>query len=131
MKNIKSGVTWVGVAAAVASGCVGDRIVAPAEMRSNELTDWYAHKTLYTLDKDSADPTRSTCDGDCALKWPPFRPNDGERAVRDYTIFKRDDGSLQWAYKGKPLYFYAGDNKTGDKNGDGADGVWHAVKPAQ
>ena len=56
MKNIKSGAAWVVVATAVASGCVGDRIVAPAEMRGGELTDWYAHKTLYTNDKDAADP---------------------------------------------------------------------------
>ena len=26
------------------------------------------------------------------------------------------------------LYFYAGDNKVGDRNGDGANGVWHVVK---
>ena len=114
--------------AATLGGCVGDRIVAPAETRGGMLTDWYSHKTLYTFDKDTADPTRSTCNADCAVKWPPFRPNEGERAVRDYTIFKRDDGSRQWAYKGKPLYFYVGDTKVGDKSGDGANGVWHVVK---
>jgi predicted lipoprotein with Yx(FWY)xxD motif len=116
------------LAAALAGGCVGDRIVAPAEMRGGALTDWYAHKVLYTFDRDSTDPTRSTCNGECALRWPPFRPNAGERAVRDYTIFKRDDGSLQWAYKAKPLYFFAGDSKPGDRNGDGVNGVWHVVK---
>ena len=131
MKNIKSGAAWVVVAAAVTSGCVGDRIVGPAEMRDGMLTGWYSHKTLYTYDKDTTYPTRCNCNGDCALKWPPFRPDQGDRPVRDYTIFKRDDGSPQWACKGKPIYFYVGDNKTGDMNGDGADGVWHAVKPAQ
>jgi predicted lipoprotein with Yx(FWY)xxD motif len=116
------------VVAAVTGGCVSDRIVAPGEMRDGVLTDWYAHKTLYTFDKDSTDPPRSNCNGDCALKWPPFRPNAGEKPVRGFTIFKRDDGSLQWAYDGKPLYFYAGDNKVGDGNGDGANGLWHVVK---
>ena len=129
MQNRRSGTfVLLVVLAALASGCVSDRIVAPGEMRDGVLTDWYAHKTLYTFDKDSTDPTRSMCNGDCALKWPPFRPNAGERPVRGFTIFKRDDGSLQWAYDGKPLYFYAGDNKVGDRNGDAANGVWHVVK---
>jgi predicted lipoprotein with Yx(FWY)xxD motif len=34
----------------------------------------------------------------------------------------------QWAYDGKPLYFYAGDKKKGDMAGDGKGGVWHIVK---
>lgn len=122
------GILLLALAAALAGGCVGDRIVAPGEMRDGVLTDWYAHKALYTFDKDSTDPTRSACNGDCALKWPPFRPNAGERPVRDFTIFKRDDGSSQWAYKGKPLYFYAGDQKVGTSSGDGANGAWHVVK---
>jgi len=118
----------VPLVAAAAAGCVGDRIVAPAELRGGVLTDWYAHKTLYTYGRDSADPTRSACDAECALKWPPFRPREGERAVRGYTVFKRGDGSPQWAYDGKPLYFYTGDQKVGDRNGDGINGVWHVVK---
>jgi predicted lipoprotein with Yx(FWY)xxD motif len=68
------------------------------------------------------------CNADCAAKWPPYRPTAGERDVRDFTVIKRDDGSLQWAYKGKPLYTFVGDTKTGDKTGDGVNGVWHVVK---
>jgi Secreted repeat of unknown function len=30
-------------------------------------------------------------------------------------------------YDGKPLYFYSGDKKKGDKTGDGIGGVWHIV----
>ena len=128
MKRIHCTVLSLVLLAIAAGGCVGDRIVAPGEMRDGVLTDWYGHKTLYTFDKDTTNPPRSNCNGDCALKWPPFRPNAGERELRGYTIFKRDDGSLQWAYDGKPLYFYAGDNKVGDRNGDNANGVWHVVK---
>ena len=40
---------------------------------------------------------------------------------------KRKDGRLQSTYDGKPLYFYAGDKKKGDKTGDGIGGVWHIV----
>jgi predicted lipoprotein with Yx(FWY)xxD motif len=32
------------------------------------------------------------------------------------------------AYKGKPLYFYTGDNP-GEMSGDGMNNVWHAAKP--
>jgi len=62
------------------------------------------------------------------VRWPPFRPNDSERARGDWTIFKRADGSLQWAYQGKPVYYFAGDQKTGDKTGDGVNGVWRVLK---
>ena len=34
----------------------------------------------------------------------------------------------QWAYKGKPLYFFAGDAKAGDVNGDKQGGVWHVIR---
>jgi len=40
---------------------------------------------------------------------------------------KRKDSSLQWAYDGKPLYFYAGEQKKGDKTGNGIGGIWHIV----
>ena len=109
-------------------GCAGDRMVAPAEMRGGVMTDGYGHKTLYTFDRDTANPTQSNCTGECLVRWPPFRPTEGERARGDWTIFKRADGSSQWAYQGKPVYFFAGDQKTGDRNGEGVNGVWRALK---
>jgi predicted lipoprotein with Yx(FWY)xxD motif len=114
--------------AALLAGCAGDRMVAPAEMRGGVMTDWYGHKTLYTFDRDTTNPVQSNCNAECAVRWPPFRPNDSERARGDWTIFKRADGSPQWAYQGKPVYFFAGDQKTGDKNGDGVNGVWRVLK---
>jgi predicted lipoprotein with Yx(FWY)xxD motif len=78
-------------------------------MRGGVLTDAYSHKTLYTFDKDSTTPPRSACNAECTVKWPPFRPSAGERDIRDFTIIKRDDGSPQWAYMGKPLYTFVGD----------------------
>ena len=41
---------------------------------------------------------------------------------------RRADGSLQWALDNKPLYFFAGDAKPGDTNGDGKGGVWHLAR---
>ncbi len=114
--------------AALLAGCAGDRMVAPAEMRGGVMTDWYGHKTLYTFDRDTANPVTSNCNAECAVRWPPFRPSEGDRARGDWTIFKRADGSSQWAYMNKPVYFFAGDQKTGDKNGDGVNGVWQTLK---
>ena len=40
----------------------------------------------------------------------------------------RTDGTKQWAYDGKPMYFYKGDVKAGDAMGDGMGGMWHVIK---
>jgi predicted lipoprotein with Yx(FWY)xxD motif len=40
----------------------------------------------------------------------------------------RTDGTKQWTYDGKPLYFYAEDKAKGDMTGDGMGGKWHVVK---
>ena len=49
-------------------------------------------------------------------------------AAGDWTIVVRNDGSKQWAYKGKPLYTWSKDMKPGDKTGDGIKSVWHVAK---
>ena len=46
-------------------------------------------------------------------------------ATADWTIVKRPDQTLQWAYQGKPLYRSVKDTKAGDTNGEGD--IWHAV----
>ena len=51
------------------------------------------------------------------------------KAAGDWTVVTRDDGSKQWAYKGKPLYTWAKDTKPGDKTGDGVNGTWKTAKP--
>jgi len=84
--------------------------------------------TLYTFDKDPAGAGKSVCNGPCAGNWPPLAAASDAKPSGDYTIITRDDGAKQWAYKGKPLYFWVKDQKPGDKTGDGFNGVWHAVK---
>ncbi len=85
--------------------------------------------TLYTLDKDVADSGKSTCNGPCAGNWPPLMATAGDSTTGDYSVITRDDGSKQWAYKGRPLYFWSKDQKAGDRTGDGVNNVWHAAKP--
>lgn len=85
--------------------------------------------TLYTFHGDQANSGRSMCSGDCANNWPPLLVDVNATSYGSYSIIKRDDGKHQFAYKGKPLYFYRLDNKPGERNGDNAlDGAWHIVK---
>jgi predicted lipoprotein with Yx(FWY)xxD motif len=83
--------------------------------------------TLYTFDKDA--DGKSACNGGCATSWPPFTAVASQSASGDWTIVKRDDGTTQWAYKGKPLYAWSKDAKPGDATGDGFKDVWHIAKP--
>lgn len=82
--------------------------------------------TLYVYDPDSAG--KSTCNGGCAANWPPLAATSSDKPVGKYTIVTRDDGSLQWAYDGKPLYLWKADKAPGDMTGDGVGGKWHVAK---
>lgn len=67
-----------------------------------------AGKPLYTFARDTA-PGKSACNDGCATAWPPLAATADAKAEGDWSIVTRDDGSRQWAYKGKPLYTYARD----------------------
>ncbi|MFN9471012.1 hypothetical protein [Acidovorax sp.] len=83
--------------------------------------------TLYTFDRDTAGSGKSVCNGPCATNWPPLMGDKAPSA--DYSVITRDDGKMQLAYKGKPLYYWVKDTKPGDKTGDGFNQVWRAAKP--
>ena len=99
---------------------------APA-MKSGGILVSQSGMTLYTFDKDSAGSGKSACNGGCAANWPPLAAPADAKASGDWSVVTRDDGSKQWAYKGKPLYQWSKDQKAGDKGGDGIGGVWHVV----
>lgn len=99
---------------------------APVKTMDGVLTNT-AGMTLYTFDKDGGG--KSTCNGPCAANWPPLMAGGDAKAAGDWTVVTRDDGSKQWAYKGKPVYLWAKDQKPGDKTGDGFNSVWHVAKP--
>jgi predicted lipoprotein with Yx(FWY)xxD motif len=83
-------------------------------------------RTLYTFDKDAGG--KSNCTGGCAAAWPPFFAQDPPKDNGAFTQIMREDGRMQWARDGKPLYFFAGDGRPGDAKGDGTGNVWHVVK---
>ncbi|MBY8956139.1 hypothetical protein J1G18_02495 [Pseudomonas sp. MIS38] len=98
----------------------------PAMEKDGIFTD---HKgmTLYTFAKDSAG--KSMCNDKCAANWPPLMATAGDKSMGDWTVIKRDDGKMQWAYEGKPLYTFVMDKKAGDMTGEGKmDGAWHVAK---
>ncbi|HMG08685.1 MAG TPA: hypothetical protein VK609_09260, partial [Mucilaginibacter sp.] len=83
------------------------------------LTD-KAGRTLYSFAVDAAD--KSNCNGNCAITWPVFydaNPSLGTGLKSsDFGVITRADNSKQTTYKGWPLYYYSGDSKAGDTNGD-------------
>ena len=99
----------------------------PAMMKGGMMVDPQG-MTLYTFDKDSGG--KSMCNDDCAKNWPPLMAPADAKADGKWTAIKRDDGKMQWAYDGKPLYTFVMDKKAGDKTGDGKmDGAWKVAKP--
>jgi predicted lipoprotein with Yx(FWY)xxD motif len=85
--------------------------------------------TLYTFDRDAAGSGKSVCNGPCATNWPPLMAAADASASGDWSIVVRDDGGRQWAYKGKPVYYWVKDQKPGDRTGDGFNNVWRLAKP--
>ena len=82
--------------------------------------------TLYVFDKDKGGV--SACYDDCAKMWPAYMGKAEDALTEGWTLVKRTDGTMQWAYDGKPVYFFAKDTKKGDATGDGLGDVWHVIK---
>lgn len=91
-------------------------------------------RTLYVYDRDPVGRGESRCTNTCVNSWPPFTPASkragGRRSGGAWTVIARDDGSPQWAYKGRPLYTFYRDNRPGVANGEGFEGrKWHMAHP--
>jgi predicted lipoprotein with Yx(FWY)xxD motif len=87
-------------------------------------------RTLYVFDNDARDSGRSVCSGPCGGLHPPYLIEKGAIVAEPLGVVRRDDGTRQWSYKGRPLYLFYADEKAGDANGDGLNrGTWHIAKP--
>jgi len=90
-------------------------------------------KTLYIFTPDSANT--STCVDACATNWPPLVVDStdtlkaGDGVTGKLTTFARPDGTMQVAYNGIPLYYFAKDTKAGDVTGEGVGGKWFVASP--
>ena len=81
-------------------------------------------KPLYTFDRD--EPGKSNCYEECAAAWPALAAPTGAKPVGKWSAIKRNDGSSQWAYDGKPVYTFAHDAEA-VASGNGTGGVWHVL----
>jgi predicted lipoprotein with Yx(FWY)xxD motif len=94
-----------------------------------------AGRTLYRFDNDSNKPPKATCNGDCAVTWPPLLikspgkifPKGIDPEILGYV--ERADGTCQVTINGWPVYYFAKDAKPGDILGQGVKGTWFAVAP--
>ena len=103
-------------------------LAAESPKMANGILADAAGRTLYTFDKDR--DGKSACNGGCAVAWPPATATVETPWGSDFSIVVREDGTDQWAFKGRPLYRFGGDAKPGEVNGDGQGGVWHAIRSA-
>jgi predicted lipoprotein with Yx(FWY)xxD motif len=88
--------------------------------------------TLYYFKKDP--PGRTACLGVCRATWLPFYTEKitapAGSAPGDFGTLARPDGMKQNSFRGRPLYYFAGDRKPGDAKGHAVNGVWFAADPA-
>jgi predicted lipoprotein with Yx(FWY)xxD motif len=93
-------------------------------------------RTLYLFEKDQG--TTSSCYGACAGGWPPYTTNGAPRAGAGVSASllgttTRTDGKTEVTYHGHPLYYFAGDRKPGDSNGEGLKAFgaeWYVLSAA-
>jgi predicted lipoprotein with Yx(FWY)xxD motif len=90
-------------------------------------------KTLYLFEADSQN--KSNCSGGCLSLWPPVMAKGTATAGSGVTagMIGTATGSSQVTFAGHPLYWFSGDTKAGDTNGEGLDdfgGEWYAISPA-
>ena len=93
-----------------------------------------AGRTLYWFAPDT--PTKSVCNGSCAVYWPPVRGplTAGAGVSGQLSTIKRADGSTQETYDGHPLYTYVADSGPGQAHGNNLNlngGLWHVVVVAR
>ncbi|ACZ42999.1 Secreted repeat of unknown function [Thermobaculum terrenum ATCC BAA-798] len=107
-------------------------IVTHNKEYGNILTD-SSGRSLYIFSHDKQH--ESTCYGSCAQTWQPFvlksgQPVAGKGVTAKLGTITRKDGSRQVTANGMPLYYFAGDKKPGDTNGQAVNKVWWLVSPS-
>jgi predicted lipoprotein with Yx(FWY)xxD motif len=113
--------------AVAAAAMAGTAQAAAPKVEHGVLTGEHG-MTLYTFAKDKAHSGKSECKGACAKLWPPDIASASSTASGKFSFVHRADGKMQWAYKGKPLYFFARDKKPGQETGNGYKHIWSVAK---
>lgn len=128
------------------TGCLGDGNGGDDSMpgpRPNFFTDEHPQfgeiivdrdgYVVYMFDADEQWADESTCYDDCVDVWPPLlldeEPIGDQSVAAEMTLFERENGSMQVAVNGWPLYHFSGDDDAGQANGQGVNGVWWVLRP--
>jgi len=93
-------------------------------------------RTLYLFEKDRGG--HSACSGICANYWPPLLTTGKPTAIAGVKrsllgTIRRADGTRQVSFAGHPLYFFSGDAKRGQTNGEDLSDFgagWYAMSPS-
>ncbi|MFL6811609.1 MAG: hypothetical protein ACJ8FD_21625 [Bradyrhizobium canariense] len=84
--------------------------------------------TLYYYERDTTGKT-SNCNGKCVESWVPLPATADAKAIGDFTVINRNDGSKMWAYRYRPLYTSPADKAPGEANGNATTLQWRIARP--
>jgi predicted lipoprotein with Yx(FWY)xxD motif len=82
---------------------------------------------LYTYDNDQRGAP--TCYNACAASWLPVSAPRDAKPTGHWTVVTRHDGSKQWAYGGRPVYYWKNDVSGGSRAAVPISKYWHVAKP--
>jgi predicted lipoprotein with Yx(FWY)xxD motif len=80
--------------------------------------------SVYAFDGDTLE--RSGCDAACERRFDPIQAPAAARRHGDWSVFVRENGARQWAFRGKPLYLFAEDVRVHSLAGSDVPG-WRNV----
>jgi predicted lipoprotein with Yx(FWY)xxD motif len=126
-------VVVAGAAIAAAKPTAGSATVATGHTGLGQIVVDGRGRSLYLFEKDTHGS--SACSGLCATYWPPLLTNGKAIAIKGAKAsllgsIRRADGSRQVSYAGHPLYFFSGDARRGQTNGEGLQDFgagWYAL----
>ena len=67
---------------------------------------------------DAKAQAATACAGNCTDSWKPIVASKSDKGWGFWEPIARPDGSMQWAFKGCPVYTFVGDEKPGDVEGN-------------
>jgi len=129
-------VVLVGAAIAAANPAARSATVTTARTGLGRIIVDGRGRSLYLFEKDAHG--RSACSGVCTAYWPPLLTNGRSIAIKGAKpsllgSIRRADGSRQVSYAGHPVYFFSGDTRPGQTNGEGLKDFgagWYVLTPS-
>ncbi len=88
-------------------------------------------KALYAYSGDLKQERAACYAMPCGSNWIVLAAPAITKAVGEFSVAIRPDGSRQWAFRGRPLYRFSGDMLGEDVNGSGVDKRWQPALVAR